>query len=81
MITEVNIPSTEPILIDPRTTAALIDISLRHLYALLSSQRIGPEPIKLGRRTVFNKSQIIAWADAGCPTRRIWKMGRKAVAC
>ena len=38
-----------------------------------SSGRLGPLPVKLGRRTLWRKDELSAWVQAGCPARDKWQ--------
>lgn len=46
-------------------------------FRLLSSGQIGPLPIRaLGRRVLWNRKEIEAWADGGCVSREQWQAMR-----
>jgi predicted DNA-binding transcriptional regulator AlpA len=32
-----------------------------------------PAPVMLGSRTKWKRSVILAWVDAGCPSRAVWE--------
>lgn len=51
-------------LLDPKATAALIGVSVRTLWRLLSAGQF-IEPVRIGTRIVrFKASDVIRWADA-----------------
>lgn len=52
--------------------ASLLGISLRHLRALDASGRL-PRPVRLGRAVRWNRAELRAWLDAGCPPRAEWE--------
>lgn len=56
--------------------AELLNISERHLWALLSSGRL-PRPIKLGRAVRWSVSELHDWLAAGAPERSKWEAQRK----
>ena len=48
--------------------AAMLGISPRHWWGLNAQGRT-PEPIRLGRRSVWALAEIRNWIEAGCPPR------------
>jgi len=62
----------QPLLLDAGEVARLIGISRSNFYGLISSGRIGPEPIHLGKRTLWKRSELEAWVRADCPPREKW---------
>jgi excisionase family DNA binding protein len=67
-----SIETTEKLLLSAAETAALLGISRSAFYSLLSSGRIGPLPVRLGRRTLWRAEELRAWTQAGCPARDRW---------
>ena len=67
----------EALLLSATEAAKLLGITRSHLDSLHSSGRIGPKPIKLGRRSLWSRKEMEAWVDAGCPARVKW-LGMKA---
>lgn len=61
-----------PLLVSAQDAAGLLGISQRAFYSLLSSGRIGPLPIHLGRRTLWRRNELESWIQAGCPARQQW---------
>ncbi len=61
----------EPALINDMAAAALLGISRAHLHRLRASGRF-PAGIHLGRALRFNRLELWAWAEAGCPDMRTW---------
>jgi len=64
--------SEQPLLLDAGEVARLLGISRSNFYSLLSSGQIGPEPIHLGKRTLWKRAELEAWVRADCPTRDKW---------
>jgi excisionase family DNA binding protein len=67
-----NIESDKPLLLTVPQTAHLLSVSVATLYRLHSTGRI-PLPIKLGRSVRWSASELIKWAEAGCPGRQVWE--------
>ncbi len=59
--------------------AKLIGVGRTHFYAMHSSGRLGPLPVRLGKRTLWNRAELETWVADGCPSRERWQMvaGRK----
>ena len=55
--------------------ARRLDISERHLWALLSSGRL-PRPIRLGRSVRWNAAELREWMQAVAPERSTWEAMR-----
>jgi predicted DNA-binding transcriptional regulator AlpA len=67
-----------PLLIGARDLARLLSISTATLYRQLSAGKIGPAPVKLGARSLWNRAEIEEWtatrtADGRLPDRRTWE--------
>ncbi|MBA7677129.1 hypothetical protein ES703_85377 [subsurface metagenome] len=61
------------LLLSASDAAALLGIGSSHFWGLHSSGRLGPLPIKLGRRTLWSRRDLEKWIDAGCPSRKQWQ--------
>lgn len=74
MVEIVNtITETEQILVSMDDAARLLGVCRKHLYKMHKTGRLGPVPIKLGRRSVLVRNELQAWGDAGCPRREVWQ--------
>jgi excisionase family DNA binding protein len=62
-----------PLLIDAAAVAKLLSIGRSTFFALISSGRIGPQPIRLGKRRLYRRNEIDDWVLRGCPPRRQWR--------
>lgn len=72
--------STEsPLLVDAPAAARLLGIGKSLFWSMHSSGRLGPLPIRLGRRTLWRKDELTAWIKAGCPARDQWQTMREEV--
>ena len=67
----------EPFLAGSKDAAKLLSISVSMFYALHSSGRIGPLPIKLGRRSLWSRQELSDWVLADCPPRHKWQKLKK----
>ena len=65
----------EILLLSATESADLLGIGRSHFYGLHSSGRLGPLPVRLGRRTLWRAEELAAWVAAGCPGRDVW-MGK-----
>lgn len=65
--------STIPLLLSASDAAKLLGIGQRHFYALVSSGKIGPVAVKLGRRSLWRAADLESWVEAGCPVRQLWQ--------
>lgn len=74
-----NNEKPEQLGLSAKQTAVLLGISQRHLWKLHAGERV-PEPIKLGRIVRWNRAELLAWMDAGAPSRDEWeaRKGRAA---
>lgn len=64
-----NSKQIEPLLLDAKQSADLIGVSRAHLYSMHSSGRLGPMPVRLGRRTLWRRESLEKWCAMGCPAR------------
>jgi predicted DNA-binding transcriptional regulator AlpA len=65
----------------PDTTVGIICGSSRaHIHRMRASGAFGPRAIKLGRKLLFDKNEVLAWISAGCPDVRMWAAMREAEA-
>ena len=63
----------ETFLVGSKEAAKLLSISVSMFYGLHSSGRIGPLPIKLGRRSLWSRQELADWVLADCPPRHKWQ--------
>lgn len=60
------------LLLSADDAAQLLGIGRSHFYAIHSSGRLGPLPVRLGRRTLWNRQELTEWCNSGCVSRREW---------
>jgi len=65
-------PETEKLLISARDAAAMLGISRAFFYGMIATGRLGPAPVKLGRRRLYKIDELRDWCRAGCPARDKW---------
>lgn len=65
-------PESEPLLVSAQAAAKMLSIGQAHLWGLNAAGRI-PQPVKLGRRTLWKTDELRQWAKAGCPSRERWQ--------
>jgi predicted DNA-binding transcriptional regulator AlpA len=61
-----------PLLLDAAAVAAVLSVSRRTIYSLMSTSTLGPLPIRFGKRTLWRYEELAAWVRAGCPRRDVW---------
>ena len=71
-----DLQTNEALLISISEAAQRLGLSVSSFYQGLSSGRIGPMGVKLGKRRLFDPEELAAWVKASCPPRRQW-MTRK----
>lgn len=71
------IPAPEPLLIPDKAAAALLGISRAHLHRLRSAGKF-IEAVRLGRKLLFDRAELTAWAAARCPDLKTWLAMRAA---
>jgi len=52
--------------------AAALSISRAHFLRQVSSGKIGPLPLSIGRRVLWRAAELKAWVDGGCVNREQW---------
>jgi len=73
-----NNQSPEPLRIEPSLllsfadAAALLGISRALLYSMWADGRLGPQVVKIGRRSLLNRAELEQWVSAGLPPRNVW---------
>lgn len=66
-----------PLLLSAKQAAAAIGVGKSFFYCLHSSGRLGPLPVHLGRRTLWNRQELESWVQQGCPARDKWQELKK----
>lgn len=61
-----------PVLLDYKQSAQLCGIKKSLWYTLNSSGKI-PSPVRLGKRTLWVRSELLEWIAIGCPSREKWE--------
>jgi predicted DNA-binding transcriptional regulator AlpA len=69
----------EPLLIPDTAAATLLGISRAHLHRLRVAGRF-IEPIRLGRKLLFDRDELVAWKNARCPDLTTWRAMQAAAA-
>jgi excisionase family DNA binding protein len=58
---------TTPVLLSADEVAAMLGVSERTLWRLLSAGKL-PQPVRFGRSTRWRAAEVAEWIDRGCPT-------------
>jgi predicted DNA-binding transcriptional regulator AlpA len=62
----------DPLLLDIPATAKLAGVSRRTLDSMLCARLFGPEPVKINRRFMFRRQEVVDWVNAGAPCKNKW---------
>ena len=57
---------TTPVLLTADEVAAMLGVSERTLWRLLSAGKV-PQPVRFGRNTRWREMQVREWIERGCP--------------
>lgn len=66
---QMRVEACDKLLLSAAETAQLLGISRSAFYSLLSSGRIGPLPVRLGRRTLWRRDLLELFVAWNCPPR------------
>jgi predicted DNA-binding transcriptional regulator AlpA len=66
-------PVLEPLLVEMRTVAQLLSISVATGWRWDSSGQLGPRGYKRGGKKLWQLSELREWVAAGMPHRREWE--------
>ena len=69
------VPSEARLLLSAEQSAKLCGTSLRTWRTYNSGGRI-PQPVRIGRRTLWRHEELCKWVAAGCPRRDEWEARR-----
>jgi predicted DNA-binding transcriptional regulator AlpA len=64
-----------PLLLPVKDVLALVGCGRTLWLSMVSSGRT-PAPVRLGRKTMWRREEILAWVEAGCPAREKWERMR-----
>ena len=70
-------PNPDPILLDAKGVAALLGLGKNTVLRHDETGKLGPMAIKLGRRRLWRKDEILQWVEADCPGRARWQSMRR----
>lgn len=59
-------------MIDAAQVARMLDVHRTTLSKLHAAGRI-PAPRQFGARQRWSRAELLAWWEAGCPTRKVWE--------
>ena len=66
----------QPELLDLDQVAALLGVGPTLVKSMHSDGRLGPQPVRLGRRRLWRRRELLDWLDAGLPPRVKWAADR-----
>lgn len=59
-------PEDESLLIDTKATAKLLNVCDRTVWGMAKDGRM-PQPVRIGRAVRWNREELRAWVNSGCP--------------
>lgn len=62
---------TEPLLIPDTAAAGLCGLGRSTWHRLRASGKV-PAPVKIGRSCRWNRAELLAWIESGCPDAGTW---------
>jgi len=65
-----------PLLLSADQAAALCGLKRSAWYARIADGTIGPQAIKIGSKSLWRRSELVRWIEAGCPSLASWQAGR-----
>ena len=65
--------ANRPLLLSADRAAKLIGVGRTHFYGMHGSGRLGPLPVRLGKRALWRRSELESWVNGGCPSRERWQ--------
>lgn len=72
-----NNQKIDSLLVSATEAANLLGVCRGHFYTLHNSGRLGPLPIRLGRRALWSRKELESWVVADCPARQQWQEFKK----
>ncbi|MGA2093103.1 MAG: helix-turn-helix domain-containing protein [Sedimentisphaerales bacterium] len=72
--------TTSKILLSADDAAAALSVSRAHLYSMHAAGQI-PQPVRIGKRTLWSADELRAWALAGGPSREKWQQIKGGILC
>jgi predicted DNA-binding transcriptional regulator AlpA len=70
-------PTPEPLLIPDTAAAALSGVSRASWHRWRAAGKL-PLAVRLGRKLLWRRAEIVAWVDHGCPDLATWTAIRDA---
>ncbi len=61
----------EPLLVPDTKAASLAGVSRAHWHRLRAAGKLPPS-VRLGRKVLWRRLEIVDWIGAGCPDAKVW---------
>ncbi len=65
-------PDDQSLLVDVNVACRMLSISRAKFFEARASGQFAPAVLKMGRKLLMRRWEIVAWVDAGMPPRRQW---------
>ena len=62
-----------PLLINSEETCRLIGVKRTFFYSMRLSEAFAPEPIKLGKKLLYRRTEVEDWVRQKCPPKKLWR--------
>ncbi len=62
-----------PLLVSSTDAARLLSVGRSLLLQMDSDGRLGPMPIRFGKRTLWSTKELHKWVEKKCPNRETWQ--------
>jgi hypothetical protein len=63
-----------PLLVNFKVAADLIGVGVSTFYAMDRSGELGPRGVRLRRRRLWRRDELVEWVRADCPRREKWAL-------
>jgi predicted DNA-binding transcriptional regulator AlpA len=61
----------EALLIPDTAAAALAGVSRAHWHRLRAAGKV-PGSVRLGRKVLWRRAEVVSWIENGCPDAKVW---------
>jgi predicted DNA-binding transcriptional regulator AlpA len=73
-MSSLNMPcGVESLLVPDTVAATLAGVSRAHVHRMRAAGKWGPKAVRLGRKVLYRREEVIGWINAGCPSADLWQ--------
>ena len=70
-----GIETLRPLLVSAAEAARMLGVGHSLFYEMGADGRLGPMPIRFGRKCLWRTDELRQWCEDGCPPRCKWQGG------